>query len=403
MEIAVPSPLTPGFNDSRKNSTKALPPTPPKASISYYRSHSAPTSRKGSGTDNNAEDEIPRTPINSEKQSSTYHNLRKDRLRTPRSALRDEAQFSNALLGPPGTRSSTSKIPDKVPPRQQMKEDAQTREGSYFAVRKQASENSIFSERKAPNYESSDDEYGSSLPASSKASRQGSWAPAEHTQSAEERAREYTSMLPEFVLEPFDSESIFLQPQMTARITDVSDGSPTPLSLVLSGNSEDRKLSSQFSDSEVESILDDSKPSLKSRAKKAFNSRKTSQERKAKAPTDVNLSQHRQANNSTTLNRGSLQSGIDEMYSTLTGIYSPGKSKMKHNSGSPKSNMSRPGTPSTVDEPLGKKVWESLKSPKNPGPKKDDSVGKKIASVLQNGALAVGLDRGKEQKAKDEE
>ena len=391
------------FNDPRASSSKALPPIPRKASVPYHRSYSAPTSRKGSSTDSNAEDEIHGTPMTPKKQSSTYNKAKKDRLKTPRSALRDEAQFSNTLLGPPGTRSSTSKVPDKVPPRPQLKRDAQTREGSDFAIRKQPSENSMFNERKSPNYESSDDEYGSSLPTSRKASRQGSSALWERTQSAEERAREYTSMLPAFVPEPFDLESVFSAPKMTARIIDVSDGSPTPLPLVLSGNSEDRKLSSQFSDSEVESLLEESKPSLKSRAKKAFNSRKTSQERKADAPTDMKLSQHSQAGESTSSNRASLQSGIDEMYNTLTGIYSPGKSKMKHNSANSKSNLSRPSTPSTADETSGKRLWDSLKSPKSPAPQKEDSVGKKIASVLQNGALAVGFERGKEQKVKNEE
>ena len=261
----------------------------------------------------------------------------------------------------------------------------------------------MFNERKAPNYESSSDEYGSSLPASRKASRQGSSALSERNQSAEERAREYTSILPAFVPEPFDLESVFSAPKMTARITDVSDGSPTPLPLVLSGNSEDRKLSSQFSDSEVESLLEESKPSLKARAKKAFNSRKTSQERKADAPTDIKLSQHSQAGESTSSNRASLQNGIDEMYNTLTGIYSPGKSKRKHNSANSKSNSSRPSTPSTADETSSKKGWDSLKSPKSLAPRKEDSVGKKIASVLQNGALAVGFEKGKEQKVRNEE
>lgn len=276
---------------------------------------------------------------------------------------------------------------------------------SDFTARKQPSEKSIFTEWKAPKYEYSDDEYGLSLPASGKASSHGSWAPSEETQSAEEIAREYTSVLPALVPESPQSESSFLPSEMSARITDVSDGSIMLAPLVLSGNSEDRKLSSQFdsSDSETESLLEESKPSLKSRAKRAFNSRKASQERKEKTHADLKVSQHGQAGEPTKANHASLQKGIDEMYSTLTGLYSPSKPKMKHDSATSKSKSSRPATPLTAEEKSGRKAWDSLKSPKSPGPKKDESVGKKLASVLQNGAMAVGLDRGKEQKMKDEE
>ena len=401
----MPSPLTPGFNDYRASSSKALPPTPREASAPYYRSHSAPTSRKGSSTYSISKEERPGTPMTPRLSPTTYTNLQEERPRMPRSALRDEALSSKTLLIPPETRSSTSRIPDTVLLRPQLTRGAQVQGASDLTARKQSSEKSVFTEWKAPRYEYSDDEYGLSLPASGKASSHGSWAPSEGTQSAEEIARGYTSMLPALVPESPQSESSFLPSEMSARITDVSDGSLTLAPLVLSGNSEDRKLSSRFdsSDSETESLLEESKPSLKSRAKRAFNSRKASQERKEKTHADLKVSQHGQAGEPTKANHASLQKGIDEMYSTLTGLYSPSKPKMKHDSATSKSNSSRPATPLTAEEKSGRKAWDSLKSPKSPGPKKDKSVGKKLASVLQNGAMAVGLDRGKEQKMKDEE
>ncbi len=398
----MPSPLTPGFQSSLTSSSKALPPIPRKGSALYYTPHSAPISRKASSTFSIPTPERPDTPMTSGKSSTTYFNLKDERPRTPRSALQDEVIASNAWLVPPETRSSTSKIADKVAPRPQLKREARTHEASDLAAPKQSLGNLVSSQWKAPKYEYSDDEYGSSLPTSRKASSHGSWAPSEHTQSAEERARDYTSVLPVLVSEPSYSESGNLSSEMSARITDVFDGSLTPLPLALSGNSEDRKLSSQFSDSdsEVESLLGESKPSLRSRAKKAFNPRKVSQERKEKAPAGLRLSQHSEL---TASNRNSLQNGTDDMYTTLTGLYSPSKPKTKHNSATAKSSPRRPTTPLTADGKPGKKGWEVLKSQQSPALRKDDSVGKKLASVLQNGALAVGLDRGRERKMKNEE
>ena len=398
----MPSPLTPGFNDYHASNRKALPPLPGRASDPYYSSHSAPTSRKGSYVYTNPGEEKPSTLMTSRKSSATYFNLMEERPKTPRSGLQNEALSSKTLLVPPDTRSSTSMIPDKVPQRPQLR---RTKGASDFPVRKQPSENSIFAERKAPKYEYSDDEYCSSLPISKKASSQGSWVPSEPMPSAEERAKDYTSVLPAFVPEPCHQESGFLSSEVSARITNVIDEPLMPASLLLSGNDEDRKLSSQFSssDSDNDSLMSESKPSLKSRAKKAFSPRKVPQERKDKAHAGLRVSQHSQGSELTTANLASLQNGIDEMYNTLTGFYSPAKSRMRDDSPNSKNNPRRPATPLTADSRPGRRAWDSLKSPKNPASKRDESVGKKLASVLQNGVMAVGLDRGKEQKLKDEE
>ena len=175
-----------------------------------------------------------------------------------------------------------------------------------------------------------------------------------------------------------------------------------PAPLVLSSNSEDRKLSSQFSscDSDLESLHDESKPSLKSRAKKGFHSRKASQERREKAHADLKLLQRRQAGEHATAKRTSLQNGIDEMYNTLTGLYSPAKPKNRHDV---EGDLRHPVTPVKPDQKFGTKAKDSRRGSRSPGPKKDDSVGKKLAGVLQNGAMAVGFDKGKEQRLKDEE
>ena len=383
MEIAVPSPLTPTpiFLDSRASRSKALPPIPGK-SFAPHNPHSVPTSRS---------------------PSATYFNHKEERPRTPRFALQDEALSSKSFLAPPETRSSASSVPDQIPLRPQLLRHAHTQVASEFPAPKQPLASSVFTEWRAPKYEYSDDEYGPSLPASGKSSSQGSWATSEYTQSAEERARDYTLVLPAFDPEPFYAESSVLLSEMSARITDVFDGSLTPASLGFSGNSEDRKLSSQFSssDSEVDSVYDGSKPSIKSRARKVFHSRKASQERREKAQEDLKLLQRSQAGELGTAKHASLQKGIDEMYSTLTGLYSPAKPKMKHDSAaSSKSkaiagDSSRPATPAAADQINGRKILAS--------PKRDDSVGRKLANVFQNGAMAVGFDRGKEQKLKKEE
>ena len=400
----MPSPLTPSFNDYRASSSKALPPIPGRASIPYS-SHSAPTSRKGSYVYENPKEERPGTPMTPRTSSSTYTNLKEERPRTPRSALQDEVLSSNTLLVPPQTRSSTSKIPDKVPLRPKLTRNVQVQPASDFAGQKQSSGKSIFTEWRSSKLDYSDDEYGSSLPASERASRQGSWVSSERTQSAEERAKDYASVLTAFVPELNPSASGSLPSEMSARITDVYDGSPLMAQLVLSSNSEDRKLSSQFSssDSDSESLFNESKPSLKSRAKKAFNSRKVPQERKEKAHADLKVLQHSQAGELTAANLAKFQNGIDEMYNTLTGLYSPSKSKMRRESPNFKDTLCRPATPLTADGRSGRKAWDSLKSPKIAAPKRDESVGKKLTNVLQNGAMAVGFDRGREQKMKDEE
>ena len=344
------------------------------------------------------------------KMSTPSTNLKEKTSRTPRFALEGEALSPKTFLAPPQTHSNTSTISDEVPLPPQLTRDAQTQGESYFATWKQPSENSVFTERKALKYKYSDDEHGSSLPASRKASSLGSGAPSERMQSAEERATDYTSMLPAFIPEPLHSESSFSPSEMSARITDVFDASLMPAPLVLSGNSEDRKLSSQFSSSgsEVDSLYDDSKPSLKFRAKKAFRSRKASQARKENAHVDSKTSQHSQAGELTTAKRASLQNGIDEMYNTLTGLYSSAKPKMKHDSAHFKSkaiagDLRRPATLVTLHQKYGKKAGHSPKSPKSPAPNQDGSMGKKLASVFQNGAMAVGLDRAKERRAKTEQ
>lgn len=407
MEIAVPSPLTPGFRDFRASSSKALPPTPRRPSFPHSP-HSAPISRKASTTYSNPNEERPGTAMTAVKTSNAYNNLKEERPRTPRVALQDEELSSYTFLAPPETGSSTSKVPDKVPPRPQLTRDARTHGASDFTAWAQPLENSIFTEWKAPKFEYSDDEYGSSLPVSGKASRQESWSPSERTQSAEERAKDYASLLPAFVPEPFYSESSFWPSEMSARITDVLDESIMPAPLSLSGNSEDRKLSSQFSssESEADSLHDDEhKPSFKSRAKKAFHSRKASQERRDKAYADLKLSQNSKGGELTTAKRASLQNGIDEMYNTLTGLYSPAKTKMKHDSANSRSKVAdllRPATPVREHSKSGKKALDSPATLRSSG-HRDDSVGKKLASVFQNGAVAIGLDRGKEEKMKNEE
>lgn len=384
MEIAVPSPLTPGSQDTRTRSSKRLPPSPRKVSYTY----------------SNPKEERPSTPITPRKPSTTNTNLKEEQRNTPRFALQDNALSPKTFLAPPKSRSSTSEVPDKVPSRPRLTRDAQTQGAPYFAARKSPLGKSVFSEWKAPEYDCSDDDYTSSLPASGEASRQGSWAPSEASrrmQSAEERARDYTAVLPAFVPEPFDSDLTSRPFEMTARITDFFDESLMPAPLVLSGNSEDRDLWSQFSssDSEAESLHDGSKPSLKARAKKAFHSRKASQERREKAHGDLNLLQHSQADESSIAKHASLQSGIDEMYNTLTGLYSPGKPKEKHEPAPSKSkvgDLRRPTTPAAA-----KQKCES------PTRKKDDSVGKKLANVIQTGAMAVGFDRGREERIKKDE
>ena len=398
MEIAVPSPLTPGSQDSSASSSKPLPSTPRKAYFPYS-SHNASTSRNASYTYSNPKEERPGTPKTPKKSSTTNINFKEERPSTPRFALQDDALSSKNFLAPPESRSSTSKVPDKVPSRPRLARNAQTQGAPNFAARKSPLGNSILSGWKATEYEYSDDEYGSSLPASREASRQGSWAPSEPMQSAEERARDYTAVLPAFVPEPFDSESTFWPPEMTARITDVFDGSLMPAPLVLSGNSEDRKLSSQFSssDSEVDSLCDDSKPSLKARSKKAFHSRKASQERREKACADLKVSQQCQADESSITKHTSLQNGIDEIYNTLTGLYSPVKPKKQQEPAKSKNkaiagDLHRPITPMAADQ-----------RSESPVRKKDDSVGKKLASVFQNGAMAVGFDRGREERIKKDE
>ena len=398
----MPSPLTPGFNDYHTGNRKALPPLPGRASAPDYSSYSAPTSRKGSYIYTDPGEERPSTPMTSRKSSATYFNLMEERPKAPRSALQSEALSSKTLLVPPDTRSSTSMIPDKVPQRPQLR---RTKGASDFSVRKQPSDNSIFAEQKVPKYEYSDDEYCSSLPISKKASSQGSWVPSEPMPSAEERAKDYTSVLPVFVPEPCQQESGFLSSEVSARITNVIDEPLMPASLLLSGNDEDRKLSSQFSSSESDndSLISKSKPSLKSRARKAFSPRKVPQERKDKAHAELRVSQHSQGSELTTANLASLQNGIDEMYNTLTGFYSPSKSRMRDDSPNSRNNPRRPATPLTADSRPSRRAWDSLKSPKSPASTRDESVGKKLASVLHSGVVAVGRDRGKEQKLKEEE
>lgn len=321
-------------------------------------------------------------------------------------------------------------------------------QGTNLSVERKRSEDSRYSEWKAPKYEEMDDDLDVPPSYSRKSSGQQSRNASGNQQSAEDFARDYESVLPAFVPELHFSDINLLPSAMSPRITDVVDESLVPLPLRLS-TAEDSQPSSHFSSSssEADKLQNDNRPSLRSRARKAFQSRKSSQEAMGKMRPRSNtskaadVSQESHASELIPPTHASNQHGISDIHDNLTSLHGPLKTKAKLESAKPRSTaipreLRSPASPISPYQKNSKKTFGETKggrSPKSPSsrvkfsgtdlfprPKKDEvsaspikggktsieseSMGKKLASAFQNGAMAaVGLNRGKEELRKNEE
>ena len=231
-------------------------------------------------------------------------------------------------------RSSTSMVPDPPPQRPKPKRGAMTETALQKpAAVKTGPPESLFSEWRAPKYEEID-EQEPRIPTPIKILAQKT---REMQHIAEQHADDYRSILPQGdtrsddEVEPYYEGFNSLPAPMSPRITDVVDATCVPRPLRMS-TALDSNTSSHFSSSSSELMVpqEGSRGSLKSRAKKAFHSRKYSQEKSAKKRINVDGSskllihgERNEVNSMTPSERASIQQGIIEMYDTLTSLYDP--------------------------------------------------------------------------------
>ena len=361
MEIASPN-FPPGKNKVRKtasyHSVKPLPPTP-TLKVPSNRSSRAPSaiSSRSPSTFSLSSvytEEFPPPP--------KYASFKKE----------TTLPSSCAIYNLSTHRSSTSKLPVSSPQRPKPRREVKTQEvlQKPAAVRKGPPE-SIFSEWRAPRYEErgSDEIPKFSIPIEVLARKK-----RETQHIAEQHAAEYTSILPrsssilprsltpsvadEGFYEPYYEGHHSLPTPMSPRITDVVDETLVPRPLRRS-TALDSNTSSHFSSSssELMPLRVEGRESLTSRAKKAFHSRKFSQEKSAKKRSDSTISSKSEstgrgskAASMTASERASIQNGIIDMYDTLTNLYDP-----QHKYGQPTKLASPPKPKPTINIPSREK------------------------------------------------
>ena len=213
---------------------------------------------------------------------------------------------------------------------------------------------------------------------------------------AEQHADEYKAILPrnstipDVVPEPYHEGFNALPGPMSPRITDVVDETCVPQPLRMSIGL-DSNASSRFSSSssDVPSLDEEKSKSFKSRAKKAFHSRKLSQEKSAKKRRDTNttsqpsnIGERSNATSMTPSERASIQKGIIDMYETLTHMYDPSNKYTSRKQEVPAS-QDKPASEATLaKEHLVQKRNQSPRLPATPYPKDDNKAEDPIERVL---------------------
>ena len=219
--------------------------------------------------------------------------------------------------------SSTSNLPDKLPPRPQLKREAKTEIFAGPMKDKQLLDESIFSEWRAPKYESSDDEADSDSPPLGKSLGPNLPQSDDQPHVAAQHAAEYMSvlhacddLLPSFDTESYSKDYQKVPSPISGRTSDAVSDVLVPHALRLSA-SEESKPSSYFSSDSDASDYEGGKKRFRLRAKRAFHSRKSSREKAQSGPPSSKTSK------TVTLGvpeRAGIQESIMELYESLNSV-----------------------------------------------------------------------------------
>ena len=237
-----------------------------------------------------------------------------------REGIRQPAQvYQNSKI----FSSSTTNLPDKLPPRPQLKREAQTEIFAGPMKDKKPLDESIFSEWRAPKYESSDDEADTDSPALGKSLGLNVPQSDDQPHVAEQHAAEYMSvlhacddLLPSFDTESYSKDYQKVPSPISGRTSDVVSDVLVPHALRLSA-SEESQLSSYFSSDSEASDCEGGKKRFRLRAKRAFHSRKSSREKAQSGPASSKPSMTMSLGAS---ERAGTQESVIEMYESLNSV-----------------------------------------------------------------------------------
>lgn len=265
---------------------------------------------------------LPPTPTRPGIPSSKFNVYIEDLLpQTPRFVNREDIQQpAQIYLKSKIFSSSTSNLPDKLPPRPQLKREAKTEIFAGAMKDKKKLNESIFSEWRAPKYESSDDEADSDSPPLGKSLGPNVPQSDDQPHVAEQHAAEYMSvlhacdaLLPSFDTESYSKDYQKIPSPISGRTSDVVSDVLVPPALRLSA-SEESQPSSYFSSDSDASDYEGGKKTFRLRAKRVFHSRKSSREKAQSGPPSSKTSKTVSLGVS---ERAGVQESIIEMYESL--------------------------------------------------------------------------------------
>ena len=209
-----------------------------------------------------------------------------------------------------------------------------------------------------------------------------------HAQEYEDALRRRAPAPPIIEAVPYYSEHDYFPSPISATITDLVDHSLMPQPLRFSSLDSERPsihFSTMSSDSDADTIHHGVRDSLRAYARKAFHLPKASPEEKetnrimsvaeAKYPLMSPQPSRRQSRlgSIASQRRASIQQGLSQMYDTLIGL-SIGAAKPKPSTEMKRAQIPRelrsPAIPSTAYQQLGRRAWETPKSPKLKSPSK---------------------------------
>lgn len=248
--------------------------------------------------------------------------------------------------------SSTTNLPDKLPPRPQLKREAQTGISAGPMEDKKPLDESIFSEWRAPKYETSDDEADADSPPLGKSLGPNVTQSDDQPHVAEQHAAEYMSvlhacddLLPSFDTESYSKDYQKVPSPISSRTSDVVSDVLVPHALRLSA-SEESQPSSYFSSDSEASDYEGGKKRFRLRAKRAFHSRKSSREKAQSGPVTSKTSMTVSLGTSET---AGTQERVIDMYEPLIAFPMPQLSQISRSNArfmrvklSPKKSKARP-------------------------------------------------------------
>ena len=280
--------------------------------------------------------------------------------------------LSTEYLQPKAYRSSTSEIPDQPPARPKLLQLAQTYAVSDPVVeRRRVNQSTSKGRNLSPGTSNSDGEY---MQRSRKLEKKDAqW----HAENYESVLHTRSSTLQAAAPDPYYPTHGNKASPMSPRITDVVDQTLVPSPLRFSNLEDGQEPESRFSSdsSEAGSLHSSLRDSIKKTARKAFHSHKETQgetDNQHLAPPPKSNSRIGSVGSG---RRVSLQHGIEDMYDTLTSLYSTSpKAKVV----TPKSATSKPAAmdfentrkvrlpreyrspaiPMSPYQKLGPKAWE---------------------------------------------